>query len=714
MIVKNEAENLPVLFESIKDCFDEIHVTDTGSTDGTVEILQRLGAKVHHFDWVHDFAAARNASFAPVKTDYVMWLDGDDSLSNPEMFQMWRKDVMHLADYWFAPYHYAHDDRGNPVCTFIRERVFKTKSKPEWKYFVHEGVIPKPGMAMQQVQAWQVKHRRTAQDLAKDRSRNLDIFLKHKDKLDPRMRYYFGKEYFENGKPFEAVIELQKAIADRDLLLHDRLLAMQYLCYGFVALGQHHKALEMAHMGLMLAPNRAEFHCLIADSHCRMNKPMDAIPSYQAARFCNPNAMGLMNQAIFSSISNYTNYPNTQLSKIYGNANALDVAIAHAQEAVVHFKDKEAEGVLSHLLKLKDVNTIYKNAKPCDDIVFTTMPQTAYEFDPGIAETKAMGGSETALMEMARELRKQSGRPVRILSMRQDHKTFEGVDYIPISQVGSYFKENKPFMHIAWRHSMKLTDAPTFVWSHDLMTPGVEQINNYDKVLCLTPFHKRFMMVTQGVPEHKIHVTRNGIRPERFSGEMSEKDPYRFVFGSSPDRGLVRCLNVLDRVRKIYPQVNLHVHYGIEHLDKYGHQALREKLTQMFEERKEWVHYHGATEQKELMQSYKKAAYNVQPSDWIETSCISARELLYCGVYAIFRDIGGVSDTLRDAQEIGAALLIDREGSTEEDLDHYAEQVTRAMREERFKRIKCDPKEWSWAGVAKQWLDELPQLAKRE
>src|SRR5690348_4156557 len=109
MIVKNEAENLPALFESIKDCFDEVHVTDTGSTDGTVELLQRLGAKVHHFDWVHDFAAARNKSFEPVKTDFVMWMDGDDVLSNPEMFKIWRQDVMHLADYWFAPYHYAHD-----------------------------------------------------------------------------------------------------------------------------------------------------------------------------------------------------------------------------------------------------------------------------------------------------------------------------------------------------------------------------------------------------------------------------------------------------------------------------------------------------------------------------------------------------------------------------------------------------------------------------
>lgn len=712
MIVKNEAENLPVLFESIKDCFDEIHITDTGSTDGTIDILKSLGAKVHHFDWVNDFAAARNASFDPVKTDYVMWMDGDDVLAKPDAFKMWRQDVMHLADYWFAPYHYAHNEKGESVCTFIRERVFKTAKKPAWKYFVHEGVIPKQGSIMQQVGAWHIKHRRSAADLAKDKSRNLDLFLKNKDQLDARMRYYFGKEYFENGKPFEAVMELQKAIADPSLLLHDRLLAMQYLCYGFISLNQHSKALDMAHMGLMLAPNRAEFHCIVGDSHCRLGKPLDAVPSYQAARFCNPNAMGLMSQAIFSSMSNYTSYPNNQLAKIYGQVHAFDEAIGHAQESVMKFHDIEAQGILSQLLQMKDIQTIYKNAKPCEDIVFTTPPQTAYEFDPGIAEKRSMGGSETALIEMARELRKQSGRPVRVFSMRSDHKTFEGVDYIPISQAAGYFKENKPHFHVAWRHTYKLTDAPTFIWSHDLQTPGVEHGQNYDKVLCLTPFHKRYMALTQGVPAEKIHLTRNGVKPERFI-EIMDKDPYRFVFGSSPDRGLIRCMKVLDRVRKVYPQVNLHVHYGIEHLDKYGLGALKAELEKMMHERKDWITYHGATEQSKLMESYKKSAYNIQPSDWIETSCISARELMYCGVYAMFRDVGGVSDTLRDAHDAGMALLVDREGVTDEDLDYYADQAIQAIKEERYKRIRSSPEEWSWAGVAKQWLSELPQAVKQ-
>ena len=132
MIVKNEVKNLPRLFASINGCFDEIHITDTGSTDGSIEWLEALngeyfGAKVfiHHFDWINDFAAARNYSFSHVKTDYVCWQDGDDCLKNREAFIQWRDYAMEFADVWFATYNYALDANGEPIIKFIRERVFK-------------------------------------------------------------------------------------------------------------------------------------------------------------------------------------------------------------------------------------------------------------------------------------------------------------------------------------------------------------------------------------------------------------------------------------------------------------------------------------------------------------------------------------------------------------------------------------------------------------
>ncbi|HRV03245.1 MAG TPA: hypothetical protein P5539_16230, partial [Mesotoga sp.] len=45
-IAKNEVKNVKKWYDSIKDGADGIFVTDTGSTDGTIELLETLGVKV--------------------------------------------------------------------------------------------------------------------------------------------------------------------------------------------------------------------------------------------------------------------------------------------------------------------------------------------------------------------------------------------------------------------------------------------------------------------------------------------------------------------------------------------------------------------------------------------------------------------------------------------------------------------------------------------
>ena len=78
MIVKNEQENLPTCLASVEGIFDEIVVVDTGSTDRTKEIAREFGAKVFDFEWIDNFAAARNEALSHATGDYAFWLDADD------------------------------------------------------------------------------------------------------------------------------------------------------------------------------------------------------------------------------------------------------------------------------------------------------------------------------------------------------------------------------------------------------------------------------------------------------------------------------------------------------------------------------------------------------------------------------------------------------------------------------------------------------------
>jgi len=81
MIVKNEEGFLPDCLDSIGDIADQIILLDTGSTDKTKAIGQKYRAEIHDFNWVDDFAAARNESIRYATRDWIFWLDADERLT---------------------------------------------------------------------------------------------------------------------------------------------------------------------------------------------------------------------------------------------------------------------------------------------------------------------------------------------------------------------------------------------------------------------------------------------------------------------------------------------------------------------------------------------------------------------------------------------------------------------------------------------------------
>jgi hypothetical protein len=89
-----------------------------------------------------------------------------------------------------------------------------------------------------------------------------------------------------------------------------------------------------------------------------------------------------------------------------------------------------------------------------------------------------------------------------------------------------------------------LTEAPTYIWCHDLFAPGIEHHEIYHRVLALSPFHKGFLKHLFAIPDEKIIVSRNGIDTTRWEGPAPVRNPHKVVFTSSPDRGLDRAIQV--------------------------------------------------------------------------------------------------------------------------------------------------------------------------
>lgn len=51
---------------------------DTGSRDDSARIAHDLGARVFHFPWCDDFAAARNHALDQARSDWVLYIDADE------------------------------------------------------------------------------------------------------------------------------------------------------------------------------------------------------------------------------------------------------------------------------------------------------------------------------------------------------------------------------------------------------------------------------------------------------------------------------------------------------------------------------------------------------------------------------------------------------------------------------------------------------------
>lgn len=80
ILTKNEEKTIKQVILNTQKCAANILVVDSGSSDKTVEIAEKCGAKVVYRAWNDDFAAQRNFALQHVTTPWVLYLDADEFL----------------------------------------------------------------------------------------------------------------------------------------------------------------------------------------------------------------------------------------------------------------------------------------------------------------------------------------------------------------------------------------------------------------------------------------------------------------------------------------------------------------------------------------------------------------------------------------------------------------------------------------------------------
>lgn len=141
MIVKNEAHHLTDCLKSVENAVDEIIIIDTGSTDDTIKIAESFNAKIFHFDWINDFAAARNFALSKSNCDWILYLDADERLDKNAAAKLkYYASISDNAGYYCTIKSYNSQAKRNDTIRYIR--FFKNHPEAKFTGKVHEQITP--------------------------------------------------------------------------------------------------------------------------------------------------------------------------------------------------------------------------------------------------------------------------------------------------------------------------------------------------------------------------------------------------------------------------------------------------------------------------------------------------------------------------------------------------------------------------------------------
>jgi glycosyltransferase involved in cell wall biosynthesis len=224
VITKNEENNIKRCLECVSDILFEKVVVDTGSTDKTIEIAKKMGAKVYNFDWIDDFSAARNFAISKAKGDWIIFLDADEYIpqnQGPLLVNLVNKaDTENRECIVSKLINYITDSDEKimqSVATTIR--IFRNGKKLMYEGAIHELLRPKQNRKLYALDASEiitVFHTGYSGEEVERKNksdRNLTLLFKELEKKpnDSLTLFYISESLMINNKFVEAIEYLTKA-----------------------------------------------------------------------------------------------------------------------------------------------------------------------------------------------------------------------------------------------------------------------------------------------------------------------------------------------------------------------------------------------------------------------------------------------------------------------------------------------------------------------
>ncbi len=769
LIVKGDDKEALLLqrcLSSVSKYVDSIYITRTQKIGekknlAISKVANEFNAVLSDFEWTYDFAEARNFNFSqvPKEYDWIMWTDADDIWRGLEKL---KKTIAKHSNsdgfgFWYL---YDWDEWKKPIVVHRKTMIVRNDGSTKWVGAIHEDLEPTRQVDISLVEGIERLHITTKERSNENALRNLQIAEKEVEvkSSDPRSYWNLANSQFAvsdfdaSKKSFSQFIENSESTEEK-YLAHTRLADV------FKALGNRESSIQQLQIAIGLEPtlpdaylqlssyyytygdmDKAEHYCIqgllkrpqIMKMVVYNPRDYDYNPMMLLAKiYSSKNRPDLMLPMLKGCLKIY---PNDKQLKHYVKQGESEVKILEKALTIVkrlqEIKDKEELAkelakvpieLVSHpaISVIRNTNFIKEESSGKDLVIYCG--NTIQQWNAELFKTKGIGGSEEAVVHLAREYARLGWNVTVYNNCGHKKIVTDGVTYKPFWE---WNYRDKQDVVILWRWAKPLDahiNAPKiFLDLHDVVSEGElteKRLQKVTKVFVKTKFHRSLF---PNVPDHKFAIVPNGM--ELYIDETIKKDPFLMINTSSPDRSLDVLPELFREIKKKIPKARLQWAYGWDgFLSMYS--SDNKKLEWMEKVKKEMeeagIETLGRISQKEVGELYQRASFLLYPTEFAEIDCISVKKAQGAKCMPIATDFGALDESIVWGHKVHSLKTKDTWNKPyqfhfgledEDEKKLWIDTAIKAIKdkekipEEMLSEWK---KQFAWSEIAKRWIAEF-------
>lgn len=759
VITRNkDAQGLDKLLQTVAPYVDHVYVTVADKeqpSDELKAICERHKAQVSFFEWIDDFAAARNFNMKQCTDEWYSWGDTDDVVTNMEAARPFLSMQSPDLQFVIAWYNYSFTATGKVAVRHPKERFIRNNGICTWKGRLHETCVSdgdSKGIRVEDI-VW--NHIKTGDQHKESSARNVRIIEAEiadqitAGNVDPRTVFNLGMAYAsvaqntDDPKDWESAMRAFQRYLTLSGYDQHAYMAWKYVGICQLKLSRPELALQSFVEALLLQPGYSDAYAMLGSAYEQLNDDNRAEHWHKLALVA-----GVENQYA-SDVETSTVTSLFALASIAGRRGKYKAALKYLKEARKYVGDTdpaingmtkelraiekimlEAEKIIARLDKLPvderrpEFEKLEQRWKSHPQIVAWRRMQnwkretngkeitifgTSWEpWNPDMAKT-GIGGSEEATIYLAQEL-KARGWTVNVYGNHGDMaKEYDGVTYRPWWE---WSPEEPCDIFISWRDpnlfEHKINAKKRYLWLHDTNPSSQmteKRLAQIDKVIVLSKYHRSLY---PNVPESKIMVSANGIIPSHFEVEGIERNPHKVLYTSAPNRGLKCLLEMWPKIREQVPDAELYWAYGWNTFDLMqknnpNAKKFKEEIVALMNQ--PGVIDLGRIGHEELAKHMLSGGVWAYPTEFTEIFCITAVKMQAAGCVPVCTTVAALDEVVQFGHKFDVQDMYKNQEAQEQFIAKVVEYMNNPP--DRAPMMDWARKNWTWGKVADQWTEEF-------